>query len=488
MWREVPTFVLRYHNAGAAVISAMLAVLMLAVVLPGSGGVEAGTTGPADVSAFAKSGLQELIDAAADGATVTPPAGRYRGPIVISKPITIDGANGVIVDGGGTGTVVHVHTSGATIRNLRIVNSGDQHNDIDAGIRIEGNSNVVKDNSISETLFGIDLQQSHNNVVRRNRITSKADVGLGVKGDAIRLWYSRNNHLEDNTISGSRDFVIWYSSGNTIARNDISKGRYGLHFMYAKDNVIEGNSIDSNAVGIYLMYDEGDVIRGNRVVQAQGAAGVGIGLKEASNIVVEGNEILYNAVGLAFDITPFQPDSIVEIHDNTVAFNDVGVSFLSDRPGNIFSDNRFLSNTQHVAMRLFESANRATWRGNHWDDYEGFDRNRDGIGDRPYAMRSFADRLWMDVPSAAFFKGSPALSALDFIERLAPFTEPLLLLQDDRPRMSKVFTAEPLKQDAALEETAQRAVDGGVGGASQAAARHHQESQGRLDPFGLYRD
>ncbi len=427
-----------------------------------------------------------MIDAAREGDIVAPPAGRYAGPLLITKPMTLDGSNGVEVDGGGKGTVIHVRTNGATVRNLRVVNSGDQHNDLDAGIRIEGNFNVVKDNVIEEALFGIDLQEAHNNVVRRNHIGSKADAELGVKGDAVRLWYGRANRLEENTVKGSRDFVVWYSSGNTIVRNDISMGRYGLHLMYARDNTIEDNRFDRNAVGIYLMYDEGDVIRRNRIVQALGAAGVGIGLKEVSNVVIEGNEVLYNAVGIAFDITPFQPGSTVEITDNTVAFNDIGVSFLSDRPGNIFTDNRFLSNTQHVAMRLFESAARAEWAGNHWDDYQGFDRDRDGIGDKPYAMRSFADRLWMDVPNAGFFKGSPALSVLDFIERLAPFTEPLLLLKDSQPRMTGDFVvstsvkdrARPATKPATGEDADEPMAHSGGAGADEPANE-------RIDPFGL---
>lgn len=456
-----------------------------AFVLPGALLLQAVGGFATQSVAVAVADLQAMIESAAEGAVLTPPAGRYKGPIVITKAITLDGSKGVTVDAGGKGTVIHIHASGATVRNVHAVNSGDQHNDIDAGIRIEGNNNVVKDNEISNALFGIDLQQADNNVVRRNRISSKTNADLGVKGDAIRLWYSRNNKLEENTIAGSRDFVIWYSSGNTIARNRISDGRYGLHFMYARDNLIEGNSIERNAVGIYLMYDEGDIVRGNRIVQAQGAAGVGIGLKEASNIEISGNEVLYNAVGLAFDITPFQPDSWVKVHDNTIAFNDIGVSFLSDRVGNIFTDNRFLSNTRHVAMRLFEAAARATWRGNHWDDYEGFDQNGDGIGDRPYAVRSFADRLWMDVPAASFFKGSPALSVLDFIERLAPFTEPLLLLHDGHPRMSKAFVAGNLDKTVPASPPLE---SGEAASGMQDAARSHQEGQGRLDPFGLYKN
>ncbi len=389
--------------------------------------------------------LQPLIDAAEVGAVVTPAPGRYTGPVVISKPVTLDGRGKVVVDGGGKGTVIRVIASGVTVQNLEVLNSGDQHNDIDAGIRLEGDSNVVKDNVIDGCLFGVDLQKASRNVVRRNRITSKADVALGVKGDAIRIWYGDANRIEDNVITGARDLVVWYSKDNVITGNDVRHGRYGLHFMYDKGSFVEGNTFAHNLVGISMMYSVGIVLRGNRIFHALGPAGTGIGFKESSDAEIFGNEVLYNAIGLAFDITPFEPETTTRVYGNRIAFNDIGVSFLSDRPGNIFKDNLFLSNAQQVAMSRFERAAQAVWQRNFWDDYEGFDRDRDGIGDKPFIMRSYADRLWMDVPAAGFFKGSPALAALDFIERLAPFSEPLKLLEDGKPRVSRDFT--PMRPD-----------------------------------------
>lgn len=465
------------------VLGGIAAVLLLAVAI----GVRSiGFRAPAVPAGPAHAelpDLQKLIDETPAGGVLTLAPGRYRGPVTIAKALTLDGGDRVTIDGGGKDTVVVVKADGATIRNLRIVNSGDQHSEIDAGIRIEGNFNVVKDVEIAETLFGINLQQANNNLLRRNRITSKGDAALGVKGDALVLWYARDNRIEDNTIYESRDCVGWYSTGNTFARNKFLNGRYGLHFMYAKHNIVEDNQFDANAVGIYLMYDEGDIVRRNRVFQALGAAGVGIGFKEASDIDIEDNQILYNAVGIAFDITPFEPDATVRIRRNRIAFNDIGVSFLSDRPGNIFEDNVFQSNTQQVAMRLFEQAVKAEWRGNYWDDYEGFDRDRDGIGDTPHVQRSFADRLWMDVPSAALFKGSPGLSVLDFVERLAPFTEPLLLLKDAEPRMRPDFVPRPVAAKPAAE--ASDVKDATVAPPTARQDEHARDS--RIDPFGLYK-
>ena len=410
--------------------------------------------------------LQAMIDAAQDGATIAPPPGTYKGPIKITKPIVLDGRGKVTIDNGGKGTVIDILTDGATIRGLRLVNSGDQHNDIDAGVHIKGNYNVVKDNEISECLFGVDLEQASNNIIRRNKISSKSDANLGIKGDAIRLWYSFNNKIEDNIIRNSRDFVVWYSANNKITGNDIRQGRYGLHFMYAKYNVVENNSIWKNSVGIFLMYSDDVVLRNNRLFQAHGNTGIGIGLKESSGVKIIGNEILYNARGISLDLSPFEPDKTNEIYGNNIAFNSIGMVFLSDWKGNIIKDNRFKSNILPVTVSSFAGANRNVWEGNYWDQYEGFDRNEDGVGDTPYTLKIYADRLWMDKPKAAFFQGTPVLSVLDFLERLAPFSDPLVMLKDGKPRMNEKFTA-----NVPVFDSIDKSQDG--------------KTEKRLDPFGI---
>jgi len=88
---------------------------------------------------------------------------------------------------------------------------------------------------------------------------------------------------------------------------------------------------------------------------------------------------------------------------------------------------------------------REGWNGNHWDDYAGFDKNADGVGDVPYEIYNYADRLWMEVPHASFFRGGFALAALDFVERLAPFSEPRLLMRESAPLMNPAVRAEKIQ-------------------------------------------
>ncbi len=379
--------------------------------------------------------FQELVDKAGKNATLIPPPGIYSGPVILEFPLTIEGQGQVTIDGGGKGSVIYIDTDGAVIKGLHLTNSGDSHNDIDAGVQVRGNFNVVKDNVIDNTLFGIDLQSSNNNIVRRNRISSKP-VELGVRGDAVRLWYSFNNKITDNIIRDSRDMVIWYSGDNVIARNDARNGRYSLHFMYSRFNDVDANHYENNSVGIFLMYSDGVVVRNNYIAYANGPTGMGIGFKETSGVTIQGNRILYCATGMYIDVSPFDPEATNHIEDNLVAFTNVAVDFLNDWTGNEFRRNVFRDNQTQISVAGGKTANRNVWQGNFWDDYEGFDLDHDGIGDTPYELFGYADRIWMDVPTARFLKGTPVMSVIDFLERLAPFTSPSMLVRDERPLMS----------------------------------------------------
>ncbi len=389
------------------------------------------------IAAFAEyPRLQPLVDAAAKNETLIPPPGIYSGPLYVDKSLTIDGMGLVTIDAGGSGSVIYVDTDGATIKNLRLTGSGESHNDIDAGVQVRGNFNVIKDNVIDDCLFGVDLQQSEHNIVRRNRISSKP-FELGQRGDAIRLWYSFNNKIEDNTITDSRDMVVWYSADNRITGNTSSNSRYSLHFMYSRHNLVEDNHYVSNAAGIFLMYSDGVVIRNNHIAHAAGPTGVGIGFKETSDLVIENNQILYCASGLYLDVSPYEPGTINRFEGNLIAYNGVGVRFLNDWQGNRFVGNQFAGNLTQVFVSGGKTANRNVWRGNYWSDYQGFDQNGDGVGDTPHEMYAYADRMWRDVPYAQFYKGAPILEVLDFLERLAPFTQPDLVLRDEKPLMNK---------------------------------------------------
>lgn len=386
--------------------------------------------------------LQTLVDQAPAGSTLKPPPGTYSGPVLVNKPLVIDGGGQVTIDGGGQGTVFVLETNSSTLRGLHLKNSGASHDSDDACLNVRGDYNTIESLVISDCLFGIDLKQASENLVRGNRIASKP-FSLGLRGDGLRLWYSMNNRIENNEVIDSRDMVVWYSNGNVFSGNVGRRSRYSIHFMFANDNEVVGNRFYDNAVGVYLMYTERVHVRNNVISHATGATGMGIGFKESSDSIVEGNEIIYCAVGIGSDLSPFEPDTKIHFRNNRIAYNGIGIMFTSELGGNIANDNVFEGNLTHVMQAGRGASNLNVWRGNYWDDYQGFDRNADNVGDTPYELFAFSDRIWMEIPQARFFKTSPAMEALDFLERLAPFSSPDLMLRDELPRFRKTKEAKP---------------------------------------------
>ncbi len=380
--------------------------------------------------------FQDLVDAAPIGSVLRPPAGNYAGPVVLKKPLTIEGKGLVTIDAGDRGTVFIVQSNNVTLRGIHLTGSGSDHDTDDSALDIRGHNNVIENLVIDNCLFGIDLKQSNNNILRGNKIKSK-EVALGVRGDAIRLWYSNNNLIENNLITDSRDTVAWYSHRNIFRGNEGHRSRYSLHFMFANNNLVENNRFFDNSVGIYFMYMEGGGARNNLISHATGASGMALGFKESSDIFIENNDLIYNAVGVGSDLSPFQPNTKIRFKGNRFAYNGIGVQVTSDLGGNDFKDNTFEGNITDFTQSGRGAGTRNTWSGNYFDSYQGFDKNKDGLGDTPYEQYAFADQIWMEIPAASFFKVSPVLELLNFLERLAPFSAPDLQLKDAKPRYLK---------------------------------------------------
>jgi len=381
--------------------------------------------------------LQEAIDSAPEGSILKLPAGIYKGNIIINKPLTIVGKeDGVIIDGMGKGTVVTIKSSFVTLKNLKITNSGEMTHTLDAAIKItDARQCEISDCVIDNCLFGIDMQMVNNSIVQNNTITSK-DFDLGLRGDGLRLWYSNDNIVKKNRLIKSRDMVVWYSHGNLIEENYGEYNRYSLHFMYAGKNIVKNNTYKYNSVGIFFMYSKDTIATGNVIKSSLGATGMGIGMKDVSNFILRDNTILYNAQGIYIDRSPFEPGSHNWIEDNKVLYNAEALHFHSLSENNIIKNNTILGNIEDIVNDSRGSkTNENEIEGNYWDNYAGFDRDGNNIGDTPHKIYQYADQLWTYNPSVKFFYGSPVISLLNFLAKLAPFSEPVFLLEDKKPKV-----------------------------------------------------
>jgi nitrous oxidase accessory protein len=167
-----------------------------------------------------------------------------------------------------------------------------------------------------------------------------------------------------------------------------------------------------------------------------GVTGSGIAIKKSAEILAQGNEIVHCAVGILSD-SPVGEASKITVKNNRIAHNTAGIQFYGERGGHTLSGNSFEKNLVQVVMFGSGDAKGNSWQGNYWDDYEGFDLDQDGIGDTPYELYIYADRIWIETPQARFFRNAPVLELLDFLERLAPFSLPDLIVRDQSPRFNK---------------------------------------------------
>jgi nitrous oxidase accessory protein len=409
----------KQHNSGPMLIRLLFLLPFLGLTVP----------------ALANQPLQAWLDTALPGTTLRLPPGKYRGPAIINKPLTVEGNGKVIIEAGGRGTVLTIKADRVTLRGLTLRGSGDSHDAIDGAIMAEGRELLIENNVLEDVLFGISLHKTTDSIVRGNRIRSRP-VDSADRGDGMRLWYSTGNRIENNDIAQMRDITVSNSPRNRFTGNTIRNSRRAFNFLFSHRSIVEGNLLEKNSTGVIALNSEGMIVRNNRILHAMDASGAGIALKETSAALIYGNEIVHCAHGIMAD-SPMDPINRIVFINNIIAHNVTGIYFYGAKGGHIAINNTFKSNLWPVTIIGDGDPMNDFWWGNSWDNYEGFDLDGDGLGDKPHELYAWADRIWMETPSATFFRSTPVLELLDFLERLAPFSSPSLILRDTAPRLRK---------------------------------------------------
>lgn len=391
--------------------------------------------------------LGKRIAAASAGHTIEVEAGVYHEHLRIDKPIRLIARGLAILDGGGSGDIVEIAASDCTLKGFTIRNTGIDLDKENAAVRVLAPRATLEGNTLEDILFGIDLREAPDSVVRGNTIGGKK-LDIARRGDGLRLWRSDRTVVEGNVIHDGRDAILWYSTGVTVRNNRGHDCRYGLHLMFSDQVTISDNEFAGNSVGIYLMYSTGVELRQNRLIGNRGPSGYGIGLKETDQFSVRENLIVGNRAGVYIDGSPFTAKKPGEFTRNTLAYNDVGITFLPSARNNELTDNNFIDNIDQVSVagRGSLEANRF-WkgeRGNFWSDYTGYDQNHDGVGDFVHESQTLFENLMDKEPALRLFLFSPAQQAIEFVGRAIPAVRPEAKFTDEVPLMRPVpvaFTA-----------------------------------------------
>ena len=402
--------------------------------------------------------IKEALEKADNGDTILVSKGSYREKLLINKQVSIYGKDRPNIRGDENGSVIIVTVPNVTIAGFNISGTGESLNNEDTGILLENASGSrIQDNVLSDVLFGIYLKNSPDSIVEGNTVTGK-DLMMPERGDGIRLWYSSATSIRNNHLIKTRDLVMWWSGNTLIENNIVEDGRYGLHYMYSDNNIFRNNTFRRNLVGGFLMYSKNIRFENNTFIQNQGiASGYGVGFKDLDSVVAKGNRFIDNRVGIYMDNTPTSYDVWNTIQDNNIDFNDIGISLMPSIERNTITGNNFIDNTEQVEVRGGGTLKGNRWfdngNGNYWSDYQGYDDNKDGIGDYPYVAQSLFEDM-MDRDSVLrIFLHSPVTQALDTASKAFPVFRPEPKLTDRYPLIL------PVKIDAEAGKSSTNLLD-----------------------------
>ena len=379
--------------------------------------------------------VQQGIDQAQPGDTVLVKEGRYvEYDIRVNKSVTLLGEGKAIIDGDNQGFVVVVEADSTVIKDIEVHNSKAGFMDDYAGIVVEGAHNVRIENvKLVDNFFGIYLAQSKGTVVKNNHITASHQRETN-SGNGIHLWYTKDVEILDNYVAGHRDGLYFeFVEGAFIAGNESENNiRYGIHFMYSDHCRYERNTFRDNGGGVAVMYTSNVEIVDNHFADNWGSSAYGMLLKEINRSQVTGNTFMNNSVGLYMEAS-----SRNNVEGNQFKQNGWAVQLMANSTNNEFSKNNFVANSFEVSTnsRMNYSNN---FDKNYWSQYEGYDLNRDGIGDVPHHPVRLFSILVEKQPQSLLLLRSLLVDLLDAAEKFMPVLTPETLL-DSKPQMEPVL-------------------------------------------------
>ena len=421
----------RFATACAIGVAALVG---LAVAAPTASAQRTGVVPSLEVSptgAIRRS--TDALQQAAPGTRIVVRAGVYAEPTIrVTRPgITLEGDSGAVIDGGGTHTILEVAADDVTVRGFTVRNTGPSQSEERAGIFVHDVGGCrIERNRLNQTLFAIYLAKVHDCVVADNVVRGHESAQT-VSGNGVHIWSSERVQVLRNDVLGHRDGIYFefVKRGRVIGNRSQRSARYGMHFMFSDDCHYEDNLYRDNSNGVAVMYSNRVEMVHNRFEHNWGSAAYGLLLKDINDSRIEENEFRSNSVGLYLE----GANRNVVLR-NSFDGNGWALKTLANATGNMFEGNIFTRNAFDVGTNSRENVSR--FRENYWDRYRGYDLDRNGVGDVPFApVRLFSLVVEQSPPTLVLLR-SLLVDLLDLAERVIPTLTPETLL-DERPLMKR---------------------------------------------------
>jgi nitrous oxidase accessory protein len=374
--------------------------------------------------------IKKGIELAQAGDTLLIRAGVYReGNIRVEKSIFIRGENFPVLDGERKFEILTIRAANVVVQGLKFLNTGmGSMNDI-AAIKIIDSKNIhVIGNVLENAFFGIHFSNSTNCFVEGNTLYSESTEEQEI-GNGIHLWKCQNMTIHNNKVRGHRDGIYFEFVTNSVITNNYSERnkRYGLHFMFSHNDEYRNNTFIDNGAGVAVMYTKGVTMINNTFEHNWGAASYGLLLKEISDSDIEGNVFVRNSIGILME-----GSNRNKLRSNLFSQNGYALKLQASCDDNVLEHNNFQQNTFDLVTNGSLVLNKID--GNYWDRYEGYDLNRDLVGDVPYRPISMYGMIVERMPTTILLWRSFLVFLMDRAEKAIPVLTPENL-KDNLPAM-----------------------------------------------------
>ena len=373
------------------------------------------------------------IALAKDGDTLMVHGGWYKeGNIVIDKKIVFIGKGLPVLDGEKKHEVLSIKSDSVVVEGFKVIKSAYATITDPCGIKVYNSKYVViQNNVLDDNFFGIYLQNSQNCTIKNNHLKAygKDEQQLG---NGIHCWKSNDILIIANTIDGHRDGIYFeFVYDSVIWRNiSVNNIRYGLHFMFSHSDTYITNVFRNNGAGVAVMYSKDVKMFNNTFEENWGDSAYGLLLKDISDSYIYGNTFAKNTSGIYMEGT-----SRVRVERNQFLKNGWAMKIQASCMDNEIYENNFIGNTFDTGTNGSLVLN--TFNANYWDKYEGYDLDKDGMGDVPYHPLSLFAVLTENTPSAMLLYRSFMITLLDKSEKVLPSITPDNFV-DNKPLMKSL--------------------------------------------------
>jgi nitrous oxidase accessory protein len=377
--------------------------------------------------------IQQGLIIAVNGDTVLVDAGHYHEKnIIINKSVFLIGNDYPVLDGDNKYEIISIKANGVLVDGFKVIHSGISSIEDYAGIKIYSSRDVViRNNILEDTFFGIYTQYGTNCTIEKNTLTAYGKEEQQ-SGNGIHCWKGDSMRIIANTVSGHRDGIYFEFVTNSIIWRNVSEKniRYGLHFMFSNHDAYIMNIFKNNGAGVAVMFSNHVKMIHNYFEENWGDGAYGLLLKEISDSYIEHNQFVKNTVGIFMEGA-----SRIHLEKNVFKANGWAMKIQASCMDVTVINNNFKGNTFDVGTNGSLVLN--TFNHNYWDKYEGYDLNKDKLGDIPYRPVSMYAMIIEQNPPAMILFRSLMTSLLDKTEKLLPSLTPENL-KDEHPLMKSL--------------------------------------------------